>query len=182
MGAPASADVVEVSVLEWGPLMPLDDGASGHMLLNVGPTAKLDAHLVSVDVVNTERRSVDTTIDGKRASAKMDYYFVRIRFDRAGFEKLVQIKKSVAEKSKAPESNGHSIHTSIRIAGDTQGERIVLDHKTKTAELRLVLFEKQLMPLLRAPRKPWKATKSKSTINRWVDGDIEIEPAGQFQK
>lgn len=179
IGSQATADVVELTVQEWGPLMPLGPGESGRMLFGSGPTAKLDAHLVSVDVVHVEKRDVDTIVDGRYERVKMMYYFVRIRVDEDGARKLRDIQTAVLEQGKGPGRKHNSIHATLRIADSGQRYCIVYHEDSKTAELRVVLFEQQLLPLVDAVRKVWKETKEGSTSNLWVDGKIDVlTPAG----
>ena len=56
---------------------------------------------------------------------------------------------------------------------------IVYHEDSKTAELRVVLFEQQLLPLVGVVKKAWTNTKEESTSNLWVDGKIDmLAPAG----
>jgi hypothetical protein len=169
----ATADVVELSVQEWGPLMPLGPGESGRMLIGSGPTAKLDAHLISVDVVHAEKRDVATVVDGRNKTIKTMYYFVRICVNKDGARKLRDIQTAVVKQTKKA-GRTSSIDASLRIADTGQGYCIVYHDGPKTAELRVVLFEQQLLPLMDAVRKDWKDTKEGSTINLWVDGKIDV--------
>ena len=69
------ADVLQLEVVEWGPLMPLGKGASGRQLLDVDPAAKLDDHMTTVEIVQTEMRKIRTSVNNEPQELERAYYF-----------------------------------------------------------------------------------------------------------
>lgn len=171
----AAAEVLEVSVRTYGPLMPLGPGESGRALQGVGPMAALDRHITAVEIVHTENRDVRTVVDGQPQTVEMAYYLVRVRLDRQGYEKLRGVQQAYHRTQQAARRMAGSAMLHIRVAETSQGDRFFLDEKAHTAELRLALHKQQLLPLLAAVQRQWQDEPGASTVNRWTAGDLDTK-------
>lgn len=171
---PAIAGVLQARILEYGPEMPdpHNPEATVSMLLEATQPLILDEQIEAVEVVHAEETDINMFVDGKFKSVPEMQYLVRIRFNQEGYRELHSLYQKLARREK--EANpGHEVRAELRIAEMWEGNRVFFDHDTKSAELRVVITQEQLVSLANVVQQDWKRTEEKSIFDLWSDGEVD---------